>query len=129
MRDSEYYRNQMNYYDGLIKKAEQEQEQYKNLKSNLSNLNGSLPNIQTDLKDAETSFLNGGYVDNNETFDKGKIKECCANLDTITDSISSVMGKIANKLIELENSINEYRVQYNNASSNYNSARLKEQED
>ena len=129
MHDSNYYYNQMNYYDNLIKTAEKEHEQYKSLKSNLSNLNGSLPNIQTDLKDAEKSFLNGGYVDNNETFDKGKIKECCTNIDTITNDISSVIGKISKKLTELENDINNYKVQYNNASSNYNSARLKEQED
>ena len=129
MHDSNYYYNQMNYYDNLIKTAEKEQEQYKSLKLNLSNLNGSLPNIQTDLKDAENSFLNGGYVDNEETFDKGKIKECCTSINTITSDISSVMGKITNKLIDLENNINDYRVQYNNASSNYNSARLKKQED
>ena len=128
MYNSNYYLNQMKYYDNLIKMAEDEQEQYKSLKSNLSNLKSKLPSVQSDLKHAENNFLNGGYVDNNETFDKGKIKECFTNLDTINNDISSVMDKIIKKLIELENNINNYRVQYNNASSNYNSAILREQE-
>ena len=90
-----------------------------------------------DSKRVITIGLQGGssrdrdtfIVENDGTFDKGKIKECCTSIDTITSEISSVMGKITNKLINLENSINDYRVQYNNASSNYNSARLKEQGD
>ena len=129
MYDSNYYRRQMSSYLELIKKTEDDKKQFKNLKSNLLNLDDSLPNVKVDLKDAEECFLNGGFISNNETFDNGTIDECCMDIDSISDDISNIISKINSKIIELDGSIVNYKNLYNSASNNYNSALLKDRGD
>ncbi len=126
MYDSNYYLSQMNYYDNKIKKAEKDKENFSKLIANLKSLESNISNVKNDLKDAENSFLSGGYIDNGETFDKGKINECCINLSDISSNIGNVLVKSTKKIIELENEIKEFKRQYELASVNYNNACLEE---
>ena len=125
---SEIIRTSINYSE-IITKLEQKKTQFINLKTYLLNLDGGLPGVKTKLKEAEKHFANGAFISNNETFDKGLIKECCETIDGISESIYDVIRKVDNKITELENKITYYRSEYNKEISLSYTDNLNEQGD
>ena len=85
-----------------------------------------MPDIKSDLIDAENCFKNGGYVDNNGTFDKGKLNESYSNLENVIQNINNVITKTLNKITLLDKDIINYRNSYESANVNYRKARSSE---
>ena len=119
----------LNNYNNLIVKTSKEKEQYNDLKDNLQYLLKNLPYIQKNLKAAESNFLDGGFVNKGETFDKGKIKECNAKIDSICQNINNVLDKIEGKISLLENTTNKYESNYDNNNSNYKREYFQEEDE
>ncbi len=126
MQDSNYYSRQMSYYKEKLEEAKKEKTNYESLYVKLSQLLSGLPDVKSDLIEAENCFKNGGYVDENGTFDKGKLKESYSSLESVIENINQAITKTLNKITLLDKDITNYRNSYESASINYRKARSSE---
>jgi len=126
MQNSNYYSKQMSYYKEKLDEAKKEKTNYETLYAKLRQLLNGLPDIKLDLVDAENCFKNGGYVDSNGTFDKGKLNESYSSLENVIENINQVITKTLNKISLLDKDITNYRNSYESASINYRKARSSE---
>lgn len=126
MQDSNYYSRQMSYYEEKIEEAKKEKTNYETLHAILKQLLNGLPDIKSDLVEAENCFKNGGYVDSNGTFDKGKLNESYSNLENVIQNINNVITKTLNKITLIDKDIINYRNSYESANVNYRKARSSE---
>lgn len=65
--------------------------------------------LKQNLINCETGFKNGGYIDNGETLDRGKLNETYTFTQEIIDEINSVIRKTAEKIREFQTMITKYR--------------------
>ena len=119
MRDSHYYYNQVIFYNNLIGVAKKEKKALEKLKANLKKIEGCLPNVQSNLNCAKNHYLEKGYIDIEETFDRGKIKETCNDIDFVLASIRTFIAKSDDRIYKLENNIKNYKNNYDIAQKNY----------
>ena len=119
MRDSSYYLRQRIANKEKIVITKKEKNKYEKLHIELQLLLQRLPEVEDDLNAAKNSFQNGGYVSENETFDKGKLKNTNILLANTIESINAVINKIKYKMIELEKEILRYENAYKIANINY----------
>ena len=119
MQDSSYYLRQMSTNKEKIVITKKERDKYEKLHIELQLLLQRLPEVEDDLNAAKNSFQNGGYVSENETFDKGKLKNTNILLVNTIESINEVINKIKYKMIELEKEISRYENAYKIANINY----------
>lgn len=119
MQDSSYYLKQMSTNKEKIVITKKEKDKYEKLHIELQLLLQRLPEVEADLNEAKNNFQNGGYVSENETFDKGKLKNTNILLANTIQSINGVINKIKYKMIELEKEISRYENAYKIANINY----------
>ena len=119
MQDSSYYLRQISANKEKIEITKKEKNKYEKLCIELQLLLQRLPEVEDDLTEAKDSFQNGGYVSENETFDKGKLKNTHILLANTIESINAVINKIKYKMIELEKEIIRYENAYKIANINY----------
>lgn len=119
MQDSSYYLRQISANKEKIEITKKEKNKYEKLCIELKLLLQRLPEVEDDLTEAKDNFQNGGYVSNNETFDKGKLKNNNLILANTIQSINEVIDKTNYKINELEKEIARYEEAYKIASINY----------
>lgn len=119
MQDSCYYLRQISANKEKIKITKKEINKYEKLCIELKLLLQRLPEVEDDLTEAKDNFQNGGYVSNNETFDKGKLKNDNLILANTIQSINEVIDKTNYKINELEKEIARYEEAYKIANINY----------
>lgn len=119
MQDSSYYLRQISANKEKIEITKKEINKYEKLCIELKLLLQRLPEVEDDLTEAKDNFQNGGYVSNNETFDKGKLKNNNLILANTIQSINEVIDKTNYKINELEKGIARYEEAYKIANINY----------
>lgn len=119
MQDSSYYLRQISTNKEKIGITKKEKNKYEKLRIELQLLLQRLPEVDDDLNAAKDSFQNGGYISNNETFDKGKLQNSNILLANTIQSINEVINKINYKINELEKEISRYEEAYKFANINY----------
>ena len=122
MQNSHFYLEQMNHFNKMIEEAKNDRTIYESLYLKLKQLLNGLPEIKSDLVGAENCYKNGGYIDSDGTFDKGKLIDIYSNLESVIENINFIMNQIPNKISFIDNNVTTYRNSYEIASSNYKKA-------
>ena len=126
MASSGYYYGQMQDYRKKKDRAKKDKDLYAKVLEKLKKLKENLPYAKLDLIAAENSFKSGGFIDKDETFDRGKLKENYDKIGTDIDELDVVISNIETKISELKDSITSYTSKYNTAESNYEAAKTRE---
>ncbi len=71
---------------------------YKSVLNKLKNLRNVLLQTRNGLLRVEKNFKSGGYISNNETFDKGKLEESYNMLDADIESLDSIIANVSAKI-------------------------------
>ena len=129
MKDANYYYNQMNYYNNEINIASEKKRNYELLLEKTNRLLDGLPDARSDLINAENFFLDGGYIDDLGTFDRGQLKEIYNYLNDDIWLLDEIIDFINGKIMKLNNKIIEYRNCYNSANDSYKKIFIKENGD
>ena len=123
MASSSYYYGKMQDYKRQKNDAVKQKDIYVKVLAKLKRLKENLPYAKLDLIAAETSFKNGGFIDKDETFDRGKLKENYDKLGTNIDQLDTVIKNINAKITSLDNTISSCNRKYNSADANYREAK------
>lgn len=126
MASSSYYYSQMQSYARSRRDYEDKKSEYESYLQKLKKLNSSLPSIKDDLVSSEKNFLNGGYVDNGISLDRGTLKASYTKLENDMSNLNNVISKVEMKIDEFKQKITEYRNLYNEAQRNYREAKKRE---
>lgn len=126
MASSGYYYGKMQDYSKKKSQAKKDKDLYVKVLEKLKRLKDDLPYAKLDLIAAEASFKNGGFIDKDETFDRGKLKENYDKIGTNIDELDVVIANIETKISKLKDSITSYTNKYNSARSNYDAAKREE---
>ena len=126
MASSNYYYDKMQDYKNMKAKVQKEKDLYVKVLAKLKRLKENLPFAKLDLIAAETSFKNGGFIDKEETFDRGKLKENYEKIGTSLTEIETVIKNINAKIEKLDTAISTCDTNYVSAEANYRAAKRQE---
>lgn len=126
MASASYYAERMKYWKNKKSDANKEKEKYIYILNEVKKLKENLPSVYNSLKDAETNFKKGGYVDEGETFDRGVLKKNYDKLEIDTKTLEELTKVYESKINELYDDIKTYQKKYNSASRNYNEMKARE---
>lgn len=122
MISTKYYLNEMANCKKKIEELKKEKANYDILSSKIKQLLFGLPDAKVNLIDAESSFKDGGFVDEDGPFDKGKLNESILILNSTIESINGIIGKINGKISSLDKEMDNYNHSYNISYANYRKA-------
>ncbi len=77
-------------------------EQYKQYIEKLRNFNSSILELSTHLNQTTKSFLDGGYNDGGQPFDRGILKSSSSSLCDISNKLNDIISLTSVRINELE---------------------------
>lgn len=96
-------------------------EKYKEYIEKLRNFNSTTLELTTHLNETTNSFLNGGYNDGGQPFDRGVLNSASSSLCDISSKINSIISLTLIRIEELEQEKQQKYDQWQNAINRYNS--------
>lgn len=126
MNNSNYYYNLMCSYSKSKRDFQDKKASYENYLKILKKFVLNLDSVTESLKNAESNFLNGGYIDRGITLDNGVLKKNYIELDNNVSYLNDVIKRTEEKINEYINKLNEYTNLYSEAKSNYEKAKRNE---
>lgn len=122
MNGSTYYSNLMQDYIRKITSTTKEKNIYDKVIPMLESLLNGLPDIKTNLVNAEANCKNGGFISEGEPYGQGRFKDCYTKLANDISTLESVIASSKTRQSWLNDTINGYKSQLEIARSNYQNA-------
>lgn len=111
----------MNNAKDIYNRVEKKLNEYQKYVEKLDSLNSSTLKLVVHLNETTATFLNGGYNDGGETFDRGVLKSTSSNLCDVSSKIANVITKTNLKIADLTNEKRQKYNEWQKAISIYNS--------
>lgn len=127
MASSREYYSLMLQYSRDKRNAQEIKMSYESYLSKIKCLKNELDEVVTNVDDANSNFLNGGYLHaENTSLDNGQLLQISNKLNNDLDVLNNVISKVEAKIQEFDSSINRLTNLYNDANSNYIREKSKE---
>lgn len=114
-------RNIMNNAENEYNKITNKLAKYKEYIEKLRSFNSNTLELSSHLNETTNSFLNGGYNDGGQPFDRGVLNSTSSSLCDISSKINNVISLTSIRIDELEQEKQQKYDQWQNAINQYNS--------
>lgn len=126
MASSSYYYSEMLDYSRAKRTSEERKEQYNNYLKKLENLNLNLEKACENFEKSESTFKEGGYVNDGVPIGNDILKNNYQSLDKVISKIEEIIKNTKDRMDDISDEIDKNVRLYNKAKKNYDKAKKEE---
>lgn len=116
------YKNQMDAFATEKAEKEAKKAQYEKFLENINQMNQQIGPVINQMRQAESSFANGGYVAGNKSLTEGKLLTQADRLSSAQSNLQSVIKAAQLEIVDLSYEIRVAESNYQSAKAAYEAA-------